>query len=105
MNVNAPEEPRPEREKKVNETYANPFLTKEEEIIYSGRVKGQVISNPGLSAIFYSAGKKKVVINGKIFQIGDLVDNKEIVEINPKEVILEDAKGKYILKSKDVYRN
>jgi hypothetical protein len=79
----------------------NPFLTQEEEqekeLVGSGnRISLDYLI---LSAILYSSfHTSKAIIDGEILRIGDYVDNKEIVEIQPEAVILKDAQTQYIVK-------
>jgi len=78
----------------------NPFLTKEEETsIYNSYEKPL---NLGLSAIFYSPPNSKAIIDGRILEEGDKINNKIVKEIKLREVILKDSNSKYILKMKNV---
>ena len=95
----------------------NPFLTEEEEkeVIDTGNlIPADYLI---LSAVIYSSfpaersetgsrlrreNKSKAIINGQILKMGDYVDNKEIVEIQPEAVILKDARAQYIIRLKNI---
>lgn len=83
----------------------NPFLTQEEEQEKELAGAGNRISldYPILSAILYSSFQiSKAIINGEILKIGDYIDNKEIIEIQPEAVILKDAQAQYIIRLKNI---
>ena len=78
----------------------NPFLTKEEEEIFKYSEVRTPIDYLNLSAIFYSAesNKSMAIIDGEILGEGQTIDNKKIVKIQPKAVILEDVQRTYFQK-------
>jgi len=78
----------------------NPFLTKEEEEIFQYSKARTPIDYLNLSAIFYSAesNKSMAIIDGEILREGQTIDNKRIVKIQPKAVILEDEQSAYLQK-------
>lgn len=79
----------------------NPFLTEKEEAAFKDIDEREVINYLNLSAIFYSSSKEsKAIIDGRIYKVGDVLDNKKIVEINPEEIVLKDASREYVLKIK-----
>jgi len=95
-----------EKEKEIDVTMidSNPFLTfEEQEIVKSPSYREPLALN--LSAVFYSPPTSKVVINGRIFKEGDIVDNKRIIEIKPEKVVLKDTKNEYLLKLKGLLEN
>lgn len=81
---------------------SNPFLKEEEEQAFSETGNRQPIDYLELSAVLYSSSKSKAVINGKILEQGNIIEDKEIIEIRPEEVILKDYEGEYILSLKKV---
>ncbi len=74
----------------------NPFLTKEEEKKFGSLYYDKELGLK-LSAIFYSPGHSRAVINGYILKEGDFIDNKKVKEIKPDKVILEIRKATYTL--------
>lgn len=79
----------------------NPFLTEEEEREAVDLGNAISIDYLALSAIIYSTfNKSKAIINGQVLKIGDYVDNKEIIKIQPEAVILKNAQAQYIVKLK-----
>jgi len=84
----------------------NPFLSFEEERNFFGPKEPPApiaLDYFNLSAIFCSQTKteNKAIINGMICKVGDEIDadNKKIVEIQPREVILKDTNGlEYLLR-------
>lgn len=81
----------------------NPFLTLKEEESFRGKdFQGVIIDYLNLSAVFYAPYNSKAIIEGRIFKKGDILDNKEIIEIGPEEVILKDSQTSYILKMRQV---
>jgi DNA-binding transcriptional MerR regulator len=80
----------------------NPFLAPEEEDFLKSQEGKLVINYLKLTAVFYSPPSSRAIIDGKIFKEGDIVDNKQIVKINPEEIILKDTKGEYIISMKNV---
>ncbi len=75
----------------------NPFLRWEEEKGLVQKKMRKVIDYLDLTAIFCSPLRSFAVINGYVVEKGDVIAEKEVIEINPKSVILEDEKGEYIL--------
>lgn len=80
----------------------NPFLTSEEKEYFEDTRKETRIDYLNLTAVFYSPLNSKAIIEGRIYKVGDIVDNKKIVEINPEEVMLEDSQGAYVIALKPV---
>ncbi|MEK7578605.1 MAG: hypothetical protein AAB456_02710 [Patescibacteria group bacterium] len=87
----------------AKEPIRNPFLTEEEEneLIDTGNlIPADYLI---LSAVIYSSlNKSKAIVNGQILKMGDYVDNKEIIEIQPEAVILKDARAQYIIRLKNI---
>lgn len=50
-----------------------------------------------LSAIIISADSRIAVINGRIFHVGDELDNMKVIAINPTTVEIERPSGRQIL--------
>lgn len=81
----------------------NPFLSAEEESEFRDAGKAIPLDTLSLSAILYSsAAKSKAILQGRILQKGDNIDNKEIVEIRPEAVILKEAATEYIVRLKNL---
>jgi hypothetical protein len=80
----------------------NPFLTPQEEKKFSGTGKYVPLEYLNLSAVIYSPSSCKAIVNGKIIELGSSIDNKEVVDIRPEEVVLKDSQSEYILKLKKV---
>ncbi len=74
----------------------NPFLTLQEEEFFR-TYKRKVIDYLTLSGIIYSPQNAYAIFQGRILKKGDMLDRKRIIEITPKEVILEDNKGRQYL--------
>jgi hypothetical protein len=72
----------------------NPF-SKEHEGIY--RLKA-VIGNLELGGIFYDGKKPMAIINDQIVGVGDIIEEKQILKITQREVILNDLKEGRIYK-------
>ncbi|MFH0790320.1 MAG: hypothetical protein V2A64_01665 [Candidatus Omnitrophota bacterium] len=85
------------------EALPNPFLTREEEAFLKDTGKRIPIENIMLSAVLYSqVEKSKAVINGRILKVGDLIENKQVIEIQPEAVVLKDTQGEYIVNLKNI---
>lgn len=82
----------------------NPFLTPKEEKALVELGNAIPLDYLQVSAIFYSAysSQSRAIIDGKVLVLGDSVDNKEIIKINPEDVVLEDSQGHYVAKMADV---
>lgn len=78
----------------------NPFLTQGEEKALGELGNAIPLDYLQVSAIFYSAlsAQSRVIIDGKVLVLGDSIDNKEIIKINPEEVVLKDSQGRYVAK-------
>lgn len=81
---------------------ANPFLTEEEEQGLKELGNAIPIDYFQLSAILCSASLSRAVINGRILEIGDVIDNKIVERIESEAVFLKDARGEYIARLKKV---
>jgi hypothetical protein len=57
-----------------------------------------IADNYGLSAILISSDRRLAVVNGKLLQIGDSVDNGKVLAINTNSVVIEAPTGKQELK-------
>lgn len=86
------------------EPLRNPFLTEEEEKAFADLDNRVPIDYLSLSAILYSAQESRAIINGRIVREGDIIDNKEIIKINPENIILKDADNEYTIRLKEVLR-
>ncbi len=84
----------------------NPFLTAEEEkATASDSGKFIPIDDLDVSAIIYSSSlSSRAVVDGRIIKIGDKIDDKEVVDITPEAVILENTQGRYIAKLKETLK-
>jgi len=82
------------------EARANPFLTQKEEKALVELGNALPLEYLQVSAIFYSSfsSQSRAIIDGKVLVLGDSIDNKEIVKINPEEVVLKDSQGRYVAK-------
>lgn len=80
----------------------NPFLTQEEEGVTKETGSFIPINYLSLSAVIYSPRESRAIINGQILKVGDNIDNKQVVKIEPEAVILKDAQGEYIVRLKKV---
>ncbi|MCX5708721.1 MAG: hypothetical protein NTY14_07140 [Candidatus Omnitrophica bacterium] len=78
----------------------NPFLTPKEEKAMVELGNALPLDYLQVSAIFYSGSpsQSRVIIDGKVLVLGDSIDNKEIIKINPEDVVLEDSQGHYVAK-------
>lgn len=104
VTANEPKDQAPENESVAPEASKreNPFLSKEEEDALMHKELRVALSGYDLSAVFYAPPHSKVIINGGIFEEGDMLDNKEIVTIDAREIILQDSEGKYYLRVKEL---
>jgi len=82
------------------EARTNPFLTQKEEKALVELGNALPLEYLQVSAIFYSSfsSQSRAIIDGKVLVLGDSIDNKEIVKINPEEVVLKDSQGRYVAK-------
>jgi hypothetical protein len=82
----------------------NPFLSTKEEKALGEQGNSEFLEYLKVSAIFYSASssRSRAIIGGKILVLGDTIDNKEIIKINPEDVVLEDSQGRYVAKMAEV---
>jgi hypothetical protein len=78
----------------------NPFLNPKEEKALVELGNAISLDYLQVSAIFYSefSSQSRAIIDGKVLVLGDSIDNKEIIKINPEEVVLEDSQGHYVAK-------
>ena len=88
--VSAEESSPPEKE--------NPFFTKEEEESFKKQDNKIPLTHLVVSAIFYRPDNSKAIINGRVLSEGDTIENKEIVRIEPEEVILKEGLSMYTVK-------
>jgi len=86
-----------DQEEDVSSIENNPFLTFDEEEDFSPFIYRETI-RMDLTAVFYTPPKSKIIVDGRIYEEGDIISNKRIVKINPEEAVLKDAKGEYLLK-------
>ncbi|MCG2711369.1 MAG: general secretion pathway protein GspB [Candidatus Omnitrophica bacterium] len=77
----------------------NPFLSAMERINFGAETK-EIIDYLTVTAIFHSEANSHAVIDGRVLREKDEIDGKEIVKIEPEEVILRDANGEYVLRLK-----
>jgi len=82
----------------VEDLGLNPFLTQEERQMFREKSKYEELIGPELSAILYSPGDSKAVIDGKIVKEGDMIYGKKVIGITQEAVILTDFQHKFILK-------
>ncbi len=80
----------------------NPFLSPEEELKFRDKEGRLIIDKPRVLAVFSSPGKSGAIIGRRVYKVGDILDNKEIIEISPSGVILKDRHTQYILKIPDI---
>jgi hypothetical protein len=78
----------------------NPFLTAKEEKVLVELGNAIPLGYLQVTAIFYSASssQSRAIIDGKVLVLGDSIDNKEVIKINPEDVVLEDSQGHYVAK-------
>jgi len=81
----------------------NPFLTTDEEASFENKSAQIPLEYLTVSAIIHSSdNKSKAIINGQVYQVGDIIDNKQVLAINAEDVILKDTQGEYIIKIETV---
>lgn len=82
----------------------SPFLTLQEERSLEKQGSTIPIMYLEVTAVFYSsdAEKSRVIIEGKVLAVGDTIDNKKIIAINPEEIILKDSQGYYVVRMKKI---
>jgi len=90
------EKPGPETGPLREET-PNPFLTREEREALKKQGTLPVLDYLTVSAIMYSPGGRRAVIDGRIVEEGDSIDGKEIVRIEAEQVVCRDAFREYII--------
>lgn len=79
------------------EERTNPFLSEKEEGALKSKEGKVEISYLNIAAIFYAPPYSKAIIEGRVVGEGDILDNKEIIKIEPEEIILKDTQGEYII--------
>jgi mannose/fructose/N-acetylgalactosamine-specific phosphotransferase system component IIB len=84
------------------EERANPFLSEKEEDALKSKEGKVEISYLNVAAIFYAPPYSKAIIEGRVVGEGDILDNKEIIKIEPEEIILKDTQGEYIIQMRAV---
>ena len=67
----------------------NPFLDKKQELQYEDEDE-RTIDNMSLTAILYSGKDSRAMVDGRIVKIGDVIDNKEVMEITSEKIIFKD---------------
>lgn len=75
----------------------NPFLTVQEQEMFSGKEKRLILDYLRLTGVMYSKGKKIAIIDGRIVREGDTIDDKSVRNIFSDYVILADKKGEYVV--------
>lgn len=80
----------------------NPFLTLEEEEFFKDLGEAIPIDYLNLSAILYSPGVSKIIINGYVLEVNDNIDGKKIIDIQPDKVTLKDAEGEYVIRLRKI---
>ncbi len=85
----------------------NPFLTQKEEKVMVEMGNVTILEYLNVSAIFYSSfnSQSRAIIDGKVLVLGNSIDNKEIIKINPENVVLEDSQGQYVAKMAELVTN
>jgi hypothetical protein len=85
---------------KEPEGRSNPFLTQKEEKALVEMGNAIPLDYLRVSAIFFSElnSRSRAIIDGKVLVLGDSIDNKEIIKINPEDVVLADSQGQYVAK-------
>ena len=86
----------------TNKKRANPFLTQEEENAAKETGAKNPIDYHVLYGVLYSPNASRKIINGQILGVGDSIDNKTVIKIEPEAVILKDAQGEYIVRLKRI---
>lgn len=86
----------------LSQIRVNPFLTAEEEELFKDLGKAVPIDYLNLSAIFYSPGASKVIINGYVLEVNNNIDGKKVIDIQPDEVILKDSEGEYVVRLRKI---
>ncbi|MDD3296542.1 MAG: hypothetical protein PHU64_04185 [Candidatus Omnitrophica bacterium] len=81
--------------------YDSPFLSWGEEQGFKKEKARGKIDYLKVTAILHSQGQAAVVINGKVVRKGDVIDNKEVIQIDTEEVILQDTLGNEYVVSLD----
>jgi hypothetical protein len=77
----------------------NPFLSTDEESSFENKSAQIPLDYLTVSAIMHSPkNKSKAIINGQVYEVGDIIDNKQVITINAEDVILKDTQGEYIIK-------
>lgn len=80
----------------------NPFLSRKQELSYEDEDE-RTIENMSLTAILYSGKKSRAMVDGRIVEIGDVIDNKEVIDITSEKVIFKDFLDKqYTLKMRGI---
>lgn len=80
----------------------NPFLSLDEEQYFSSTQGRLMLNDAEVTAIFYSPPESKAIINGYVVKKNDMFEGKEVLEINPEDVVLKDAQGEYIVRMKKI---
>ncbi|HRZ14945.1 MAG TPA: hypothetical protein P5110_05470 [Candidatus Omnitrophota bacterium] len=82
----------------------NPFLTKEEREIIKKRGILPVLDYLTVNAIIVSPSGSQAVIDGRILREGDIIDGKQIVRIEPEQVICKDSFREYMIRIGNVVK-
>lgn len=86
----------------------NPFLSIEEQTVRPVEDRPPIqrtierLTRPPLTAIVSHSGDAVAVIGGRIVRVGDEVESKDVVEITPEHVWLQDQHTRYLLELSDV---
>ena len=86
----------------------NPFLSIEEQTVRPVETRPppqrtvERITRPPLTAIVYHPGDAVAIIDGRIVRVGDRVESKQVMEITPEQVWLQDQRARYLLELSDV---
>lgn len=68
----------------------NPFLTPEEQqVLASGAVRTR-LDSLRVTAIIYAPPLSQAIVDGRMVREGDVIDRKEVIEIQPEAVVLRE---------------
>lgn len=81
---------------------SNPFLSLVEERSFLGKETVVELSWPVIDGIVYAPSASRVIVGASVLGVGDDLDGRQIVRIEPEAVYLRGKQGEYVLRLRNI---
>jgi len=81
----------PATEERSVEPISNPFLSVEERQVLVQGTRPERLTSMHVAAIFYAPPVSKAIVAGRIVAEGDVIDQKQIMQIQQEAIVLRDV--------------